>query len=276
LYPFSARWRRMGLTAIDPALRPELTLVGTTTITARWSFLFDDPYWRLYRNQQDGAWLDHSRSRTPLAAGRAYLVPPRAGRHSGCAGRVEHAYVQFRFDLPPARGWPPPVVALGAESGLLTALDAMWRAEGAARLLQAEAAVALALTHLRRGAPAALHAALDARLAARAPVAWALAGIHADRRRPPPVAALAGRCALTPDRFARVFRHATGRSPARYLRETRIHWAADELLAGDRPLAGIAADAGFANRYHFSRVFRAVIGVPPAAWRRRGPLSTDS
>jgi transcriptional regulator GlxA family with amidase domain len=45
--------------------------------------------------------------------------------------------------------------------------------------------------------------------------------------------------------------------------------AAQQLMSvRDLPLAEIAISAGFANQSHFTRVFSAVIGVSPAAWRR--------
>ena len=36
----------------------------------------------------------------------------------------------------------------------------------------------------------------------------------------------------------------------------------------DLSLAEIALSAGFANQSHFTRVFSAVVGVSPGAWRR--------
>ncbi|MEM9556007.1 MAG: AraC family transcriptional regulator [Acidobacteriota bacterium] len=71
-----------------------------------------------------------------------------------------------------------------------------------------------------------------------------------------------------PVHLARAFRHVHGVSPGEYLRRLRVDWAADELRTTTRPIAEIAADAGFADQSHLTRVFKASRGVPPGAWRR--------
>ncbi|MGY4257150.1 AraC-like DNA-binding protein [Bradyrhizobium sp. USDA 4516] len=40
------------------------------------------------------------------------------------------------------------------------------------------------------------------------------------------------------------------------------------MAARDLSLSEIAISAGFANQSHFTRVFSAVVGVSPTAWRR--------
>lgn len=68
--------------------------------------------------------------------------------------------------------------------------------------------------------------------------------------------------------LARAFRETFGVSPGEYLRRLRVDWAARELSTGDRSLAEIASEAGFADQSHFTRVFRRIYGAPPGAWRR--------
>src|SRR5437868_4919641 len=47
----------------------------TVTIDERWKHQLCNPYWRLYRDDDDGAWIDHPGGSTRLDAGRLYLLP---------------------------------------------------------------------------------------------------------------------------------------------------------------------------------------------------------
>jgi AraC family transcriptional regulator len=73
-----------------------------------------------------------------------------------------------------------------------------------------------------------------------------------------------------PAHLARVFRRHYRASIGGYVRTLRMQWAGRELTATDRPIAAIAADAGFADQSHFTRRFRDLTGATPAAWRRSG------
>jgi AraC-like DNA-binding protein len=79
---------------------------------------------------------------------------------------------------------------------------------------------------------------------------------------------LAEACGLSASHFSRAFRISTGRPPHRWLLERRVEAAKVLLVAGDVPLAKIAADCGFSDPSHFSRMFLKTVGLPPAAWRR--------
>ena len=66
---------------------------------------------------------------------------------------------------------------------------------------------------------------------------------------------------------ARAFRARHGISVGEYGRRLRIEWAAAELARGDRALAEIAAEAGFADQSHFTRLFKRYLGTTPARYR---------
>lgn len=72
----------------------------------------------------------------------------------------------------------------------------------------------------------------------------------------------------------RAFRTAVGLSPAVYLRLRRIDACSAELRRGVARLSEIAAAAGYADQAHFSREFREIAGVSPAAYRAEQGLST--
>lgn len=63
----------------------------------------------------------------------------------------------------------------------------------------------------------------------------------------------------------RLFRRFQGTSPYQYLLRRKMNLAAEHLIETGAPVKDAAARVGFADPYHFSRVFKAVHGVPPSA-----------
>ncbi len=66
---------------------------------------------------------------------------------------------------------------------------------------------------------------------------------------------------------ARAFRARHGVSVGEYGRRLRVESSAGELVRGDRSLAEIAAEAGFADQSHFTRLFKRYFGTTPARYR---------
>ncbi len=79
---------------------------------------------------------------------------------------------------------------------------------------------------------------------------------------------LASEARVHPASLTRAFRHAYGVAPSEYLRTLRLQWSMLELREGERSLAEIALEAGFADQSHFSRAFRRHFGMTPGAVRR--------
>jgi len=73
---------------------------------------------------------------------------------------------------------------------------------------------------------------------------------------------------LSVSHFSRAFRISTGLPPHQWLLRQRVKAAKQLMSVRDLPLSEIAISAGFANQSHFTRVFSAVVGVSPGAWRR--------
>jgi AraC family transcriptional regulator len=78
---------------------------------------------------------------------------------------------------------------------------------------------------------------------------------------------LAAEVDVHPAHLAREFRSHYGVSVGEYGRRLRLSWAATEIASGTRPLAEIAAAAGFADQSHFTRLFGRYIGMTPAGYR---------
>jgi AraC-like DNA-binding protein len=89
--------------------------------------------------------------------------------------------------------------------------------------------------------------------------------LRADRS----LAEVAQICGLSAGHFARAFRATTGLPPHRWLVRCRVERAQALLEASNDSVIEIALACGFADQSHLTRVFRAVVGASPGAWRRR-------
>ncbi len=83
------------------------------------------------------------------------------------------------------------------------------------------------------------------------------------------VEALAGRVAMSPRHFARVFLRETGQTPAKFVERARLDAARRDLEVGDLRLEQVAARCGFASSEHMRRTFLRHLRVGPADYRRR-------
>jgi AraC-like DNA-binding protein len=81
------------------------------------------------------------------------------------------------------------------------------------------------------------------------------------------LADLARELAVSPYHLSRVFKAATGRSISRHRMRLRARFAMERLAGGDRDLARLAADLGFADHSHLCRVVRSETGATPSALR---------
>ena len=83
---------------------------------------------------------------------------------------------------------------------------------------------------------------------------------------------LAAECGLSTRHFARAFRLSTGMPPHRWLVRLRVERAKELLQTRALSLVDVALFSGFADQSHFTRVFKAVIGVAPGVWRRMNSI----
>lgn len=79
---------------------------------------------------------------------------------------------------------------------------------------------------------------------------------------------LAAVARLCESHFNVAFRKSVGQSPHEYIIRRRMERAQGIMLSTDKALSEIAAECGFADQPHFTRLFRRVVGESPAAWRR--------
>jgi AraC-like DNA-binding protein len=102
----------------------------------------------------------------------------------------------------------------------------------------------------------------------RAMVAAAREAIAADHPAAAGLLPLAMLLGVSPYRLSRAFPRAAGVSLTRYRNRIRVGRALDRLAAGERNLAVLAADLGFADQAHLCRTMRAHLGRTPSEVRR--------
>ena len=73
---------------------------------------------------------------------------------------------------------------------------------------------------------------------------------------------------LSTGHFRHAFRRSMGESPHAYVLRRRMEQAQELMLLTEDPLSQIALDCGFTDQPHLTRLFRRIVGITPAAWRR--------
>ena len=251
----------------------KILFANQLVIDQRWAWRLSDPFWRLYFNRDPGSAIVRQGRRQILPPYRAALVPAWCDARGTCSSPVRHFYIHFETPgLPDAwirRSCPDPLL-LPEDQVLRDLLDSLASEEpgrvGWHLRVQSAAAWALArgLEQVDTSTLPAMSPQVD-----DAVVALALRTIEKRLADPLTIAALAAPSGLSEDHFARRFARVTGRPAMRWLQERRIAAAADQLIHSRTALDDIARATGFANRFHFTRIFTRLIGTPPAAYRQQ-------
>jgi transcriptional regulator GlxA family with amidase domain len=121
----------------------------------------------------------------------------------------------------------------------------------------------------RPGGQSQFSAQLAGQMAERDPLrdlqAWILEHPEADHS----IEALAGRVAMSPRHFARVFRAEVGQSPGRFVECVRVEAARRHLEESACSVEEIATRVGLGSAETMRRAFLRQLGVGPAAYRER-------
>lgn len=86
------------------------------------------------------------------------------------------------------------------------------------------------------------------------------------------VADMAAVVGLSESWFASVFKQTTGHTPLQWQLAKRVERSKQLLCESSLPVASIAAQLGFSDQAHLTKVFRQIVGETPAAWRRTQQL----
>lgn len=83
---------------------------------------------------------------------------------------------------------------------------------------------------------------------------------------------LARECSISEIYFRKIFTEEYKLSPKQYLIEVRINKAKQLLTDGFLKINAVAAQCGFTNQYHFSRIFKEKTGFTPTEYSRRNKI----
>lgn len=224
------------------------------------------PYWRLHYNFAPG--------NSVVCDGRMYRLHPRMVLLTPAGVRIDtrgprvvlHTWIHFT----PTRGYrlplrsPVAVRIAPPQRAALRELAADFRS-GTARTEVAR------LHHLGQALLHGVFAGIEPGLYRTVPAALGalLSRMEEHPEQDLSVTALARLAGRSRTQFAAWFKSAMDETPARYVQRLRIRLAAARLGGGEESVDEIAAATGFANRHHFTRVFAAMSGIGPGAYRRR-------
>ena len=114
-------------------------------------------------------------------------------------------------------------------------------------------------------------------------VACALAALHARPTDPWTIEALARAASTSRSVLADRFAHFVGQPPMQYLARWRMQLAARLLADRSAKVSAVALDVGYDSEAAFSRAFKRLVGMSPAAWRNlqvggrsRGALAREA
>ena len=78
---------------------------------------------------------------------------------------------------------------------------------------------------------------------------------------------IATECHVNNAYLCRLFRHHDNQSPYQYLIRLKMNHAAERLQSPGTLVKQVAEETGFADPFHFSRVFSSVVGISPTGFR---------
>ncbi len=257
------------------AYQVRLLWLGVLPFAERWEPEgFGPAAWRLSFCDELGASLDLGQRVASLPAGQVVLIPPAAAGAKP-DGDVLQLLVQFQLNAATSEH----AAALGREPLVLVPDELRDRLcarlrrdlQSGADLDMATCARAEALVHLSVAAALESGRHALARTAqtedAERQLLPVLRYIDAHLEEPLENARLAAFVHASESHFIRLFRRVVGCTPARHVQERRVRHAADLLARTSLTIDEIAERSGFANRFHFSRVFVQRMAVPPGRYR---------
>lgn len=205
---------------------------------------------------------------TFVLAASGLLDGKRVTTHWASCARLQREYPRLTVD-------PDPIfikhgriyTSAGVTAGMDLALALLEEDHGkkAAR----EVARQLVLFLKRPGGQSQFSAQLAMQLADRAPLADLQAWMADHLRDDLSVAALAGRAAMSPRNFARVFAREVGSTPARVVERLRVEAARRRLEESPDGVEAVAADCGFGSAEQMRCAFLRTLKIAPSAYRSR-------
>ncbi|MDD5707180.1 MAG: AraC family transcriptional regulator [Kiritimatiellae bacterium] len=227
-------------------------------------------FWRLYWDADPGAFIRYGRRRVDLDPGHMVLVPPgMVIVQRLMAPMVRHFSVHFLVDAPfdrlAFRLYAFPVEKLVLRPILAFPLDRL-------DALRDDVTMSLAIrgTILCLLACIPMHDIVQRKLPVR--LMESMRHVEANLRSGISNREIAEHMGVSVNVMMREYREELSLSPQEFLRQKRIERACLLLHDPARSIKQIADETGFCDRYHFSRVFKAIQGLSPWQYRQKHGL----
>jgi AraC-like DNA-binding protein len=220
-------------------------------------------FWRFYHHIRSGSAIRLNQRLIPLKPGEILLIPENTRFDGRGVANTAQFWIHF---LPPLQVISAPRVLRISIGASLSSLLREWRT------LIPRARTESSNRRLFHICQAILHASfahtpLPDPPATSPDLQKLLEEIERSLAEPPDNRTMARQMGRNVEGFIRWFRAETGTTPARYVTGRRIREASRLLTLTDRSIEEIAESVGFANRHHFTRVFKNHVGQPPVHFR---------
>ncbi|WP_319501844.1 AraC family transcriptional regulator [uncultured Draconibacterium sp.] len=261
----------------------------------KWEFKeLSFPYWRIYHNSSSGAVIIYNGKEYQLASNKVIMIPPntsyatrlynnripKAG-YSLKGGRVNtnfseetlhldqyilHLFIHFNIGIP-YDTFHPGIFCFDLTDHLLEKLQKIKRHlnyENAKFSFPISLALKSLITDLLAELPEESWNILTKNHRILESFNFIEQNINKDLNN----SVLAENANMSTNAFIHLFSSETGMSPQKYIRQKRINQACILLHHSSFTIDQIAYKTGFANRYHFSKIFKEVSGLSPARYKK--------
>ena len=222
------------------------------------------PFWRIYFDYEKGHHVHFGDKQTPLRPDRVLVIPNH--QRFDCVGKSAVSKLWFSFsctrNVEPSQPMPiiiPAKKTISAFAGEFPPLFRGRKSDKRERIFK------LSLTFL-------MYILSQPEIRWQQPlpdnIAVAVAAINESPAFPWTTSKLACSAAMSTDGFSRSFRRWLHTTPARYVQQIRIREACRMLSDGDESIDRISAEVGFADRFHFSHIFKQHTNTTPARYRK--------
>ncbi len=254
------------INALRESFRFRIVGCGQVRLGSFWDKLhLSSHFWRLYCHDAPGAGVITGGKKIELLPGYIYLLPPNNDLVSWCTENPKQLYFHFETSLYSGSSShlcnsvkiTPELFALLDE--LRSLVPATESKSSNRQILLATALASLALSKLPEEALTRMLP--DMRTAKICDL------LRSHMAEELSLDFLAAKANMTKRSFLRRFTAFTGSTPHQYLMNMRYMQAAQFLEEGEKNIDEICELIGVHDRFHFSRMFRKMFGVPPGRYR---------
>ena len=254
------------------------------------------PYWRIYNNVQEGAFMEYNQQNYEMKPDILYLIAPntnyssrlhsnpiphegyelQGGRISEITdttrkelvkqGAIEHLFIHFTLGYP-YDNVAPGIYSFKIDEALENKIMQI-REYLTKNVAQFNFTIFLTIQSLiyellfNMGEKKWKYPIRDVR------IAKVISFIENNISQEFSNKSLADLANMATNAFARLFKEDTGFTIQNFIKSKRIHTACLLLLHTNQSIDEIAEKTGFVNRYHFTRIFNQITGIPPGKYRK--------